>query len=108
MLEIARAMGVRAHRDERGHGVWTARGKLGAVGIRVRDDVTLHGLALNVSLDLSGYGLITPCGVPGLAVTSLAVEGAAVEMREVVAAAEAACRRSFDDRPREATEEARP
>ena len=107
MLEIAGTMGITAHRDARGHGVWTARGKLGAVGIRVRDDVTLHGLALNVSLDLSGYGLIAPCGVPGLAVTSLAAEGAAAAVVDVLGAAEAACRRSFDDRHREATEEAR-
>lgn len=107
MLEVAAAMGVDAHRDARGHGIWTARGKLGAIGIRVRDDVTLHGLALNVNLDLSGYRLIAPCGVPGLAVTSLAAEGAAVAVGDVLAAAATACARRFDSRPAEASEEAR-
>ena len=60
-----RAAGVAAHRDARGHGIWTERGKLGAVGIRVREGISMHGLALNVSLDLSGYALIAPCGVRG-------------------------------------------
>jgi lipoate-protein ligase B len=95
MLEIAAATGVHAHRDDRGRGVWTARGKLGAVGIRVRDGVSLHGLALNVSLDLAGFDLIAPCGTRGLAVTSLVAEGAPVGVLEVLPAAERACARWF-------------
>src|SRR6185369_6029368 len=74
MLEIAAAFGVRATRDDRGRGVWTPRGKLGAVGIRVRDGVSMHGLALNVAADVTGFDLITPCGMPGLAITSLAAD----------------------------------
>jgi lipoate-protein ligase B len=54
MLEIPAAAGVHARRDSRGRGIWTERGKLGAVGIRVRDGVTLHGLALNVCLGSRG------------------------------------------------------
>lgn len=95
MLEIAAAAGVRAHRDDRGRGIWTAHGKLGAVGIRVRDGVTLHGLALNVCLDLAGFDLIAPCGTPGLAVTSLAAESARVRVLDVLPAAERACTRIF-------------
>jgi lipoyl(octanoyl) transferase len=76
MIEIAAAFGVHARRDPRGRGVWTARGKLGAVGIRVRESVTLHGLALNVATDLAAFDLIAPCGVAGLPVTSLRAEGA--------------------------------
>ena len=37
MLESAARVGVARERDARGHGIWTARGKLGAVGIRVRE-----------------------------------------------------------------------
>lgn len=76
MIEIAARFGVDAVRDARGHGVWTSGAKLGAVGIRVRDGVTLHGLALNVTTDLALFDLITPCGMPGVGVTSLRAEGA--------------------------------
>jgi lipoyl(octanoyl) transferase len=95
MLEIAAAAGVRANRDDRGRGIWTARGKLGAVGIRVREGVTLHGLALNVDIDLAGFDLIAPCGTRGLAVTSLAAEGAPVRVVDVLPSAERACARVF-------------
>jgi lipoate-protein ligase B len=92
MLAIAGAVGVEARRDPRGRGVWTARGKLGAVGIRVRDDVTTHGFALNVDIDLAGYGLIAPCGTRGLPITSLRAEGAVTSVAELRAVA----RRSWD------------
>jgi lipoyl(octanoyl) transferase len=108
MLEIASAVGVAAARDVRGHGIWTARGKLGAVGIRVRDDVSVHGLALNVDLDRSGFDLIAPCGTPGLAITSLAAEGANVTVADVVAIAARACARRFDGMRSREAEEARP
>ncbi len=94
MIELAARFGVVARRDARGHGVWTDRGKLGAVGIRVRDGVSLHGLAVNVTTDLAGFELIAPCGVAGLPITSLHVEGAAeVSVARVLAATEEiACR----------------
>ncbi len=95
MLEIAAAGGVAARRDPRGRGIWTNRGKLGAVGIRVRDGVSTHGLALNVDVDLGGYDLIAPCGTPGLAVTSLRAEGATVGIAGLLPAAEGACVRRF-------------
>jgi lipoyl(octanoyl) transferase len=93
MLEIAAACGVRAARDPRGHGVWTPRGKLGAVGIRVREGVSTHGVALNVDAALDGFDLITPCGMPGVGVTSLAVEGADVTVADVLPVAETIARR---------------
>ncbi len=98
MLEVAHAVGVDAFRDPRGRGVWTAHGKLGAVGIRVRDGVSLHGLALNVAVDLAGYQCIAPCGVRGLPVTSLRAEGIAVGVGDVLPAAQRACARRFGGR----------
>jgi lipoyl(octanoyl) transferase len=48
--------------------------KLGALGLRVERGVTYHGVAFNVTTDLTSYRLIDPCGLPGLAVTSIARE----------------------------------
>lgn len=96
MLGICDAVGVSATRDVRGHGAWTARGKLGAVGIRVREGISTHGLALNVDLDLAGYELIAPCGVRGLPVTSLRAQGSDVDVRTIVPIAAEACRRVLD------------
>lgn len=95
MLEVAASAGVRAERDPRGRGIWTARGKLGAVGIRVRERISMHGLALNVSIDLAGYGHIAPCGMPDVAVTSLRAEGATATVADLLPAAERACNRRF-------------
>ncbi len=107
MIDVAAAVGVDARRDPRGHGVWTDRGKLGAVGIRVRDGVSMHGLALNVDVDLSGYALITPCGLPNLPVTSLRREGASVTVTDLVAAARDACRRRLEGTTGDGPQEAR-
>lgn len=54
-----------------GEGRWR---KIGAVGVRVSRWVTTHGIALNVSVDLSYYDLINPCGMTEHPVTSLEKE----------------------------------
>jgi lipoyl(octanoyl) transferase len=60
-------------------GIWTDDGgreaKIGAIGIRVRKWVSLHGFSVNVSPDLSHFGGIVPCGLPEFPVTSLAALG---------------------------------
>jgi lipoate-protein ligase B len=84
IIHTASAWGIAADRDERYPGVWVNRDKLAAVGIAVRDDVTTHGAALNVNVDLSYFDLITPCGIADRGVTSMhKVLGHSVPMREV-------------------------
>ena len=51
--------------------------KIAALGLRVRNGCTYHGLAVNVAMDLSPFADIDPCGYPGLAVTQLADLGVA-------------------------------
>ncbi len=46
--------------------------KICALGVRIRRGVSMHGIALNVSTDLSCFDLIVPCGLQGRAVTSIA------------------------------------
>ena len=67
--------GIGACVDPKAVGVWTSHngqpGKVCAIGVRVKRGITLHGLALNVSTDLSYFNLIVPCGLVGRGVTSL-------------------------------------
>ena len=72
VIAAAFRFGVRADRVDGLPGVWVdGTRKLAAVGVRVRRGVTTHGLALNVSTDLSWFDEMVPCGIPGCQVTSL-------------------------------------
>ena len=88
LIRAAAAFGVEAHRRPGLTGVWTVQGKLAAIGVRVSSQwITSHGIALNVSSDLSYFDTIVPCGIRGEAVTSLSHElGRLVEMDAAVAA----------------------
>lgn len=72
-------VGVDAFRAEGRVGIWTRDGgneaKIGAIGVRVRRWVTLHGFSVNVAPDLGHFGGIVPCGLPDFAVTSLKALG---------------------------------
>lgn len=55
-------------------GVWTRGRKIASIGIHVKQWVTFHGFALNVSTDLSYFDLIVPCGIRDVIMTSVAAE----------------------------------
>jgi lipoate-protein ligase B len=55
-------------------GVWAGDAKIGSIGVRVRDGVSMHGLAVNVDNDLLPFEWIVPCGIDHVRVTSLARE----------------------------------
>jgi len=52
-------------------GVWTSGRKIASIGIHVKQWVTFHGFALNVTTDLSYFDLIVPCGIRGVVMTSV-------------------------------------
>lgn len=65
-------------------GVWTASGKIAAIGVAVRRWISFHGFALNVNTDLSLFNVIVPCGLSGEKVASMAgVTGAPVDISAV-------------------------
>jgi lipoate-protein ligase B len=63
--------GVKSHLDPGAIGVWTSVGKICALGVRIKRGISLHGIALNVTTDLSYFNLIVPCGISGKPVTSM-------------------------------------
>lgn len=80
MIGVLGLTGVEAWRAEGRIGIWTKgadgrEAKIGAIGVRVRKWVTLHGFSLNIDPDLTHFGGIVPCGLPDYPVTSLAAIG---------------------------------
>lgn len=71
-IEVLAQWGIRAERVERYPGVWIGANKIAAIGVAAQDGVTSHGLALNVDPNLAHFQLITPCGIAGRGVTSMA------------------------------------
>jgi len=71
-------------KDQKHVGVWVGKDKVCAIGVAVHQWITMHGLALNVDPDLNSFSLITPCGIVGRGVTSMAKLGeSAPSMEEV-------------------------
>lgn len=66
---------IRGERREGMPGVYVDGAKIGAVGLRIANGCSYHGLSLNVDLDLAAFARIDPCGYPGLASTRLADHG---------------------------------
>jgi lipoyl(octanoyl) transferase len=65
-------------------GVWTQGRKIASIGIHVKQWITFHGFALNVVNDLASFGLIVPCGIENVEMTSVSKErGSQESPREV-------------------------
>ena len=95
LIGVCAEFGVTTARVPGRSGVWLRaddRGperKIGAIGIRVSHDVTMHGFALNADCDLRWADVVIPCGIPDAGVTSLSVEtGRAVTTADVLESVE--------------------
>lgn len=91
MIAALGDLGVAARRAEGRIGIWTddregREAKIGALGVRVRRWVTLHGFAINVDPDLSHFAGIVPCGISEYPVTSIAALGLPASMPALDAA----------------------
>ncbi|SDM57980.1 lipoyl(octanoyl) transferase [Geoalkalibacter ferrihydriticus] len=78
------AFGIHGERLNGKTGVWVGERKIASIGVGVRRWVAWHGLALNVDPDLRGFSAIVPCGLSGVAMTSLnALRALPVSLAEV-------------------------
>jgi lipoyl(octanoyl) transferase len=95
MIDTLAEFGISAHRAPGRIGIWVGDGedeaKIGALGVRVKRWVTLHGFALNVAPELSHFAGIVPCGIAEFGVTSLAELGKQMPLKTV----DAALKRAF-------------
>ena len=74
VITACRAMGINARRREGRTGAWVENRKLASIGIGVKSWISLHGVGINISGDLAPFKQITPCGIQGVAMTSLEQE----------------------------------
>ena len=102
IIRVLACFGVVGERRAGRVGIWVVRPdgreeKIAAIGVRVRQWVTYHGLALNIDPDLDHYDGIIPCGVAEHGVTSLAALGISVTLAQVDLALQAAFAETFAD-----------
>ena len=68
VIDLLGEHGVTAERRDGAPGVYVGPAKVAALGLRIRNGCSYHGVSLNVDMDLSPFAAINPCGYPGLQV----------------------------------------
>ncbi len=71
VIDLLRHYGIDANGREAAPGVYVGDAKIAALGLRIRNGCSYHGLSLNFDMDLTPFDNIDPCGYPGLRVTQL-------------------------------------
>jgi lipoyl(octanoyl) transferase len=71
LIDLLADYGIEAARRPGAPGVYVGEAKIAALGLKIKNGCSYHGLSLNVAMDLSPFAAINPCGYEGLAVTQL-------------------------------------
>ncbi|MDH5217420.1 MAG: lipoyl(octanoyl) transferase LipB, partial [Gammaproteobacteria bacterium] len=71
VISLLEDYGVHAFADKNAPGVYVEQGKISALGLRVKNGCSYHGLSLNLDMDLAPFAGINPCGYAGLNVIRL-------------------------------------
>lgn len=72
MIDVLESFDLEGLRMPSNPGVYVEGSKIGAIGLRIRRGCSYHGISLNVSMDLTPFDLINPCGLIGMKVSQIA------------------------------------
>ncbi len=90
-IQVAAAFGLTAEPSIDGTGVFVAGRKFASIGVAVKHWINLHGIGINVAMDLRCWQAVRPCGLSPDIMTDLATaSGRALTMADAIAAATAA------------------
>lgn len=96
LIDALARLDISAERNPGYTGVWTSGRKIASIGIHVKQWVTWHGFALNVTTDLSHFDRIVPCGIQGVEMTSVERERGAGTREELWEESVAAVVKGFE------------
>jgi lipoyl(octanoyl) transferase len=85
VIDLLAEYGVKANGREDAPGVYVGGAKIAALGLRIKNGCSYHGLSFNVDMDLSPFDNINPCGYEGLRVTQAIEVGVTVPWEEMQA-----------------------
>jgi lipoyl(octanoyl) transferase len=83
IINLLATYGIRAERRDKAPGVYVDEAKIAALGLRIKQGMSYHGLALNVDMDLTPFSYINPCGYTGLKVTQLSALAKEISLEKV-------------------------
>jgi lipoyl(octanoyl) transferase len=83
VIQLLGRYGIAGRRRDGMPGVYVANEKIAAVGLRIANGCSYHGVAVNVDVDLEPFARIDPCGYPGLVTTRLADFGVTEDVEQV-------------------------
>jgi lipoyl(octanoyl) transferase len=95
LIDLLRQYDISGDRRAGAPGVYVGGEKIAAIGLRIRNGCSFHGLSLNVDLDPAPFGWIDPCGIKGLGITRLLDHGVKRSPAEVGRDLEDRLRRVF-------------
>ena len=83
VIDLLATHGITAARLDGAPGVYVDGAKIAALGLKIKNGCSYHGMALNIAMDLAPFAAINPCGYAGMAVTQLSAFAAAASPDEV-------------------------
>jgi lipoyl(octanoyl) transferase len=97
LIDLLAQYNIESQRRASMPGAYTCNGaKIAAIGLRVANHATFHGLSLNVDMDLEPFARINPCGYEGLAVTQMREFGVTDTMNSIATKLVAQLEKNFD------------
>ena len=84
LINTLKEFEIEGFQKENATGVWTKKGKIASIGIKVSKWTTLHGFALNIHDNIDGFSVINPCGFDSTNITSVHHYNSEISYQDVV------------------------